>query len=287
MNILVTGGAGFVGTNLIRRLLSDNHSVISIDNYFTGLKSNHIEGAIYLEMDIVNMRDTDFEKLLSDYGNIDYVFHLAAVARIQPSFKNPIHSFEANSLGTFNVAIFCSKNNIPLIYAGSSSHHGGRFRNPYTFSKDVGEECIILCSEIYNLKFNIARFYNVYGPNHLKEGDYSTLIGKWENRIENNLPLIIYGDGKKRRDFTHIDDIVDALILMISCDVWGITFELGRGKNYSVKEIADAFNQPIEYEPNREGEVDVTLCDNDIAKKLLGWNPKKDVIEYIKFTQNK
>lgn len=286
MRILVTGGAGFIGTNLIRKLVAENHSVISIDNYFTGLKSNHVEGAKYIEMDIVKMSDLDFESIVSENGKIDFVFHLAAVARIQPSFKNPIKSFESNALATMKISFFCSRNHIPIIYAGSSSHHGGKFRNPYTFSKDVGEECIVMCNKLYGLKYNISRFYNVYGPNHLKTGDYCTLIGKWETRIENNLPLIIYGDGSKRRDFTHVDDIIDALLLMMDKECWGITFELGRGKNYSVQEIADAFNKQIEYQDDKEGEVQSTLCSDTKAKEILGWNPTKDVIEYIKFTQN-
>ena len=287
MNILVTGGAGFIGTNLIRRLLKDNHYVISIDNYFTGLKSNHVDGAHYLEMDITKMNEDDFNYISSVNGKIDCVFHLAAVARIQPSFKNPIHSFESNSLATMKIALFCSNNDIPIVYAGSSSHHSGKFKNPYTFSKDVGEDCIKLCNEIYKLKYNISRFYNVYGPNHLKEGDYTTLIGRWENRIENNLPLIIYGDGSKRRDFTHVDDIVDALVLMIYKNVWGYVFELGRGKNYSIKEIADVFDHQIQYEENKSGEAESTLCQDNTAKELLGWNPKIDVIDYVKFTKNK
>ena len=282
MNILVTGGAGFIGTNLIRRLLKDNHYVISIDNYFTGLKSNHVDGAHYLEMDITKMNEDDFNYISSVNGKIDCVFHLAAVARIQPSFKNPIHSFESNSLATMKIALFCSNNDIPIVYAGSSSHHSGKFKNPYTFSKDVGEDCIKLCNEIYKLKYNIARFYNVYGPNHLKEGDYTTLIGRWENRIENNLPIIIYGDGSKRRDFTHVNDIVDALIRINEYSAWDKIFELGYGQNYSVKEIADVFNHELVYTVDKPGEAQETLCTDSTAHDLLEWKPKLNVLDYIK-----
>jgi UDP-glucose 4-epimerase len=282
MNILVTGGAGFIGTNLISRLLKDGHRVVSIDNYYTGLKSNHIDGVEYLEMDVAQLNDTTFDNLIIQYGKFDIVYHLAAIARIQPSFKTPIKSFESNSLGTFKIAMFCVNYDIPLIYAGSSSHHGGRFKNPYTFSKDIGEDCITLCQTIYKLKCSIARFYNVYGPHHLTRGDYCTLIGIWESRVEDNLPLIIYGDGSKKRDFTHVDDIVDALILIMEKNIWGEIFELGRGKNYSVKEIADAFNHEIEYQLDKDGEVQTTLCETNTAKELLGWNPTKDVLNYIK-----
>ena len=159
--IIVTGGAGFIGTNLIKRLLKENHDVISIDNYNTGLKNNHQKGCKYLEYDITTINDYNFIK-----PNI--IYHLAAIARIKQSFKNP-----------------------------------------YTFSKDIGEEIIKLYQEHFNLKSSIVRFYNVYGPHQLIEGGYTTLIGRWLNNIKNDLPCEIYGDGEKRRDFTHVDDIVE------------------------------------------------------------------------------
>jgi UDP-glucose 4-epimerase len=276
MNILVTGGAGFVGTNLIKRLLELKHNVISIDNYYTGFKSNHQVGATYITEDIRGITDYGV------YGKIDFVFHLAAIARIQPSFQKPIDYFETNASATFRLALFCAENNIPIIYAGSSSHHSGKFKNPYTFSKDIGEETILLCESIYTLKANIARFYNVYGPYHLKSGEYTTLIGRWEYNIENNLPLIIYGDGSKRRDFTHVDDIIDALILMVETNTWGNIFELGRGENYSVSEIADMFNHPVKYESEKVGEADITLCDFSLANNILGWHPNRNIKDYIR-----
>jgi len=276
MNILVTGGAGFIGTNLIIRLMSLGHRVISIDNYSTGLKSNHINGPIYIENDICQIDDFGI------FGKIDFVFHLAAIARIQPSFNKPIEYFQTNGLATFKLGMFCAKNNIPIVYAGSSSHHSGKFKNPYTFSKDIGEECILMCQSIYGLKSNITRFYNVYGPYHLKSGDHTTLIGRWENNIENNLPLTIYGDGSKRRDFTHVDDIVDALVLILEKNIWGNIFELGRGENYSVLEIANMLEHPIQYESDKDGEAIITLCDHSLAKELLGWSPNKNIKDYIR-----
>ena len=235
MKILVTGGAGFIGTNLIKRLLKENHTVVSIDNYYTGLKTNHQKGAVYIEKDISDITD------YSEYGDFDLVYHLAAIARIQPSFNLPLEYFKANATATFNLCIYCSKNNIPLQFAGSSSHHSGRFKNPYTFSKDISEEIVELCKIHYGLQATITRFYNVYGSYHLKEGGYCTVIGKWEKCIEDNKPIMIYGDGKKRRDFTHIDDIIDALILIQKTNSWGYLFELGRGVNYSIKHVAEMF----------------------------------------------
>jgi UDP-glucose 4-epimerase len=277
---LVTGGAGFVGTNLIKRLLSEGYKVVSIDNYSTGFVSNQQKGAVYYEYDIESI--TDFNPF-SRTGTFDVVYHLAAIARIQPSFNQPLEYFQANATATFNIAMYCAKNNIPLQFAGSSSHHSGKFQNPYTFSKDVSEEIVMLCQQLYGLKATITRFYNVYGPHHLKEGGYCTVIGKWEKAIESGLPITIYGDGTKRRDFTHIDDIVEALILMEQKDAWGEIFELGRGINYSIQEIAEMFEYDnIVYEANKLGEADITLCEDTKAKDMLGWVPVKTIEEYIK-----
>lgn len=273
MKVLVTGGAGFVGTNLIKQLLEDGHTVISIDNYSTGLKSNHQEGCVYIEGDIRKF-DWPFE--------VDVVFHMAAVARIQPSFERPDDYITTNFNGTYEIVKFCVERNVPLIYAGSSSKHSGRFKNPYTFSKDLGEDIISLYCEHFGLKASIARFYNVYGPNQLTEGGYTTLIGRWIHNIQNDVDCIIYGDGSKRRDFTHVDDIVDALIRIPDRDAWGYEFELGRGKNYSVNEVADMFGIKPNYEDDKPGEAQITLSEDIVARDILGWNPTINLETYIK-----
>lgn len=275
--ILVTGGAGFVGTNLIKRLLKEGHEVVSIDNYSTGTANNHQPKVEYCIADCSEITD------YSVFGKFDVVYHLAAIARIQPSFQNPIGYFHANAVATFNIAKYCADNNIPLQFAGSSSHHSGKFKNPYTFAKDVSEDIVQLCILHYGLKATITRFYNVYGPHHLKEGGYCTLIGKWEKAIEDGRPLIIYGDGTKRRDFTHIDDIVDALLLIEQKESWGYLFELGRGINFSIKEVADMFEYDnIIYEANKPGEAEITLCMDTFAHDMLGWEPKRNLRDYIK-----
>ena len=256
MKILVTGGAGFIDTNLIKRLLNDKHKVYSLDNYSTGLKSNEIKGCNYFSGDIQNIYT-----ILED---IDIVYHLAAIARIQPSFERPEDYINVNFKGTYEVVKYCIKKNIPLIYAGSSSKHSGRFKNPYTFSKDLGEDIITLYQKHFGLESSIARFYNVYGPYQLLEGGYTTLIGRWINNINNNLPCEIYGDGEQRRDFTHVDDIVDALVLIMEKEAYGYEFELGKGKNISVNEVSQMFN------------IDST------TKTILGWNPQKELVDYIK-----
>lgn len=274
MRIIVTGGAGFVGTNLCKKLIKLGHKVISIDNYNTGKKENHIEGVEYLNMDIRNIYDYSWLQP-------DIIFHMAAIARIQPSFDKPKEYFATNANGTLNIADYCTKNNIPLIYAGSSSHHSGKFKNPYTFSKDIGEEIIQLYQEHYDLKASIVRFYNVYGPYQLTEGGYTTLIGRWLNNIENGIECEIYGDGEQRRDFTHVDDIVDALIRIQKQQAYGQNFELGRGKNYSVNEVAKMLNLNPTYKPAKPGEARNTLNTDTSAQSLLGWEPKINLEDYL------
>jgi UDP-glucose 4-epimerase len=275
MHVLVTGGAGFVGTNLIKRLLKDGHKVTSIDNYNTGLKLNHQKGCTYLDHDIRNICDYDFIKP-------DVIFHMAAIARIQPSFKEPEKYIDTNFNGTYKIVKYCTKNNTPLIYAGSSSHHSGKFKNPYTFSKDLGEEIIKLYQEHFGLKASIARFYNVYGPHQLTKGGYTTLIGKWLNNIEKGLPCEIYGDGSKRRDFTHVDDIIEALIRIVDREKYGYIFELGRGKNITVNAVANMLNIKPIYKADKPGEAFATLADRTEARLHLEWDAKINLEDYIK-----
>tara|TARA_R110000744_G_scaffold370290_1_gene480825 strand:- start:63 stop:893 length:831 start_codon:yes stop_codon:yes gene_type:complete len=275
MKILVTGGAGFIGTNLIKRLLQDGHEVISIDNYNTGLKENHQEGCEYLEHDIRSITSYNFI-------NPDVVFHMAAIARIQPSFKNPIDYFTTNANGTLNLVNWCAENNVSLIYAGSSSKHSGRFKNPYTFSKDIGEDIIELYKKHYYLSTTITRFYNVYGPYQLTEGGYTTLIGRWLNNIKNGIQCEIYGDGEQRRDFTHVDDIIDALVAIMDGNHYGWDFELGRGKNISVNEVAKMMDITPIYKEAKPGEARHTLNIDNTAYDVLDWEPKINLEEYLK-----
>jgi UDP-glucose 4-epimerase len=180
-----------------------------------------------------------------------------------------------------NVAQYCIKNDVPLIYAGSSSHHSGKFKNPYTFSKDIGEEIVKLYQEHFGLKSSITRFYNVYGPHHLRDGGYSTVIGRWEKQHDDGNPLTIYGDGSKRRDFTHIDDIVNALIKICDKESWGHTFELGRGQNFSLNEVADMFKKDRVYLEDKPGESQETLCESTLARLILDWKPIVNLYDYI------
>ena len=273
MKVLVTGGAGFVGTNLCRRLVERGYQVLSIDNYNTGLKSNHIKGVKYLDHDLRNLKN---------FPKVDVVFHMAAIARIQPSFENPVEYFTTNANATLNLVDWCVNNEVPIIYAGSSSKHSGRFKNPYTFSKDIGEDIIELYREHFGLPASITRFYNVYGPHQLTEGGYTTLIGRWLNNIEKGIQCEIYGDGEQRRDFTHVDDIVDALLLIMDKYYYDFDFELGRGKNISVNEVAKMMGIDPVYKDAKPGEARHTLNESEDAKVMLGWNPKRELKDYLK-----
>ena len=273
MHILVTGGAGFIGTNLIKGLLKNGHKITSIDNYSTGLKQNEQKGVAYNDCDI---NDWHYQT------KYDVVFHIAAVARIQPSFKEPEKYIDTNFNGTYKIVKYCTKNDIPLIYAGSSSHHSGKFENPYTFSKDMGEEIIQLYQKHFGLKSSIARFYNVYGPHQLTEGGYTTLIGRWLDNINKGLSCEIYGDGKKKRDFTHVDDIVDGLNRIMKQQAYGHVFELGREKNHSVLDVAEMFNINPVHTEDKPGEALETLSDSSLAKNILSWEPKINLKDYIK-----
>ena len=286
MRALVTGGAGFVGTNLIKRLLSDSHwdEVVSLDNYSTGKRENEQDGCKYIEVDISDRlrRHKAFGLEIYQVEKPDVIFHLAAKARIVPSIQNPTKSLFNNIDSTINVLEYARINNIPVVYAGSSSAHGDIYANPYTFTKWNGEELCKLYSNVYDLPIAICRFYNVYGDGQLSEGAYCTVLGIFERLYNNNEPLTITGDGEQRRDFTHVDDIVDGLI-RCAWVLGGKTFELGRGKNYSINEIADAFGDyPTEYIEEKPGEMRNTLNTDTRARDMLDWNPTGDIIEYIK-----
>lgn len=277
MKILVTGGAGFVGTNLIKKLKS-NHDITSIDNYSIGLEQNHLDGVKYLNLDVTNI-----EKIENIF---DVIFHLAGLSRIQPSYKNYKETFRSNSTGTLNVLEFAKSNNSKLIYSGSSSKHHDPYQSPYATSKYIGEELILSFRRIYNLDLHIARFYNVYGPYEILEGEWAAVIGLWRNKIKNNELLPIVGDGSQKRDFTHVEDIVDGLIKIMhykSDD--NFIWELGYGENYTLNEIFNFFKKKFQcekiYIKQQLGNYTETIRENDDAIDLLGWKPRHKIFDYI------
>jgi UDP-glucose 4-epimerase len=277
MKILVTGGAGFIGSNLIKSLLEKGYEVDAIDDFSIG--NNKINGCNYLNEDI--------EEII--YLNDDYsiCFHLAGLSRIQPSFKNPIETFRVNTNGTLKVLEWGLKNNVKIIYAGSSSVHHNPYQSPYALSKYLGEELCRMYNETYGLIVNIARFYNVYGPNEILHGEFTALIGKWRGLIEENKPLPIVGEGEQKRDFTYVDDIVDALIKISKLNYSNdIPFELGKGENYSINEVFNLFKERFpfikkEYIPDQKGNYKETLRKNNEALNKLNWIPQKSLKDYI------
>ena len=283
MKALVTGGVGFIGTNLVKRLLDDGHKVVSLDNYTTGVKENEIQqkDVQYFDVDLRYVHDYDFFM-----DKPDVIFHTAALARIQPSLQDPTTTIQNNFDSTLNILEWARPKKCPVIFAGSSSFHQGLWGSPYAWSKFAGEQLCELYNKVYNLPTAICRFYNVYGPHQIEGGDYAAVIGIFERQYKNNEPLTITGDGEQRRDFTHVDDIVDGLI---RCGekinkVSGEEFELGSGINFSINEVANMFGDDYskEYIPARDGEYEMTLCTDDKANKLLGWNPKNNINDYIK-----
>jgi len=286
MKVLVTGGAGFVGSNLIKRLLEDGNEVICLDNYSTGKKENELEGCKYFNFDL-SESNVPFDEIcaVQRFEKPDIIYHMAALARIQPSIKNPVKSIGNNFNSTLNILEWAREKNIPMVFAGSSSFHHGLWGSPYAWSKHAGEQLCKLYDNVYNLPVATCRFYNVYGPNQLEDGAYATVLGIFIKQHKEGRPLTITGNGEQRRDFTHVDDIVDGIV---KCgeninEVSGEIFELGRGKNHSINEVASMFgeNYPTQYIPARKGEYDVTLADYSRAEEMLGWKPLIDLEDYV------
>jgi UDP-glucose 4-epimerase len=279
MRILVTGGAGFIGSNLIQALLLSKHDVFSLDNYSTGYKSNEVEGCIYVNDDILNI-DKVFDI------QFDVIFHLAALARIHPSFIKPHETFISNVNGTESVLEYARKHNSKVIFSGSSSRWHNPHQSPYATSKYIGEELCKMYKKSFNLQVQVARFYNVYGPNEIITGDYKTLIGVWRDQMNNNKPLTIIGDGDQRRDFTYVGDIVDGLILIMNSNIYHEdAWELGTGLNYSINEIYKIFEEKYDvsniYIPDQPGNYRVTLREDDDTLNKLGWKPTDKLKQYI------
>ena len=276
--ILVTGGVGFIGTNLIKRLINMGYSVTSLDDYSTGIKENELNGVKYINDDIEN---------ITKFGNeFDTCFHLAAQSRVQPSFENPQESVRVNVLGTTKLMEWAKSNNVKVIYAGSSSKHHDPSDSPYAMTKFLGEEICKLYKKSFKVNVEIARFYNVYGPLEPLDEKFGNVIGIWQVRLNKNLPLPIVGDGNQKRDFTHVYDVIDGLLRIsrsniIHNDAW----EIGTGVNYSINELYDIFSKKFKTSsikiPEQRGNYRETLRVNDDLINLLDWRPKDRLKEYI------
>ena len=204
MRVLVTGGAGFVGTNLIKRLLKDGHEVISVDNYSTGKIENQQKGCKYYYKDLSNSQwwalwdECDCEWSCDcQIESVDIIYHLAALPRIVPSFKKPLDTYESGPLATINVLDWARKYETPVVYAGSSSVKGDVYANPYTFTKWQNEHLLELYNKLFNVPTSICRFYNVYGEHQANEGSYCNVLGIFERLYSEGKPLTISGDGEQ------------------------------------------------------------------------------------------
>tara|TARA_Y100001970_G_C14259157_1_gene878208 strand:+ start:9012 stop:10010 length:999 start_codon:yes stop_codon:yes gene_type:complete len=283
--ILVTGGAGFIGSNLVDFLISKNHEVIVIDNLSTGRKENisHIIDKIeFINQDISQKGDW-----LKNIKGIEYVIHLAALADIVPSIENPQKYYESNVTGTINILELAKNNNIKkIIYSASSSCYGLpdsfptketaeiRPQYPYALTKYLGEQLLMHWSLVYKLPSISLRFFNVYGTRSRTSGTYGAVFGVFLAQKLAQKPFTVVGDGNQTRDFTYVTDVIEAIYAAIFSSVKNEIFNIGSDNTYKINEIVDHLNGPVINIPKRPGEPDCTWANIEKAKNLLGWKPK-------------
>jgi len=288
--ILVTGGAGFIGSHLCEELLKLGNKVYSLDNYFTGDKKNHIKGVNYIKGDT-----RDIFKLIN--FTPDIIYHLGEYSRVEQSFEDMRIVYEYNKIGTFEVLEFVRKKGSKLIYAGSSTKFGdgGMSRNtsPYAWTKASNTELVINYGNWYGINYAITYFYNVYGEREIEDGKYATLIALFKNKMKNKEPLTIVSPGTQKRNFTYIKDIINGLIL-VGENGYGDEFGIGSDESFSVIEVAEMFLDMRIDEAIKKGKV-IMLPERRGNRmnaevitdktKALGWKAQyslKDWIDYLK-----
>jgi UDP-glucose 4-epimerase len=276
--VLVTGGAGHVGSHVIEMLVADpNNRIISLDNYFNGSEANHIPGAEYRRG-----HTKDIERLVPETPDI--VYHLGEYARIAPSFDDVRQVFDMNMLGTFGVVEFCRVRSVAkLVYAASSTKFAiegdGRHQNPYSFTKATNVDLVNDYGRWYNLPYAICYFYNGYGPRERGDGKYATVIAKFERQYLGGTPLTIVSPGTQKRAFTYVKDLARGIILTAEKGS-GDGYALGVSRSYSVMEIARAFGCPYDMVDGYAGREE-SGNDPTKAREELGWEPTLDVMDYI------
>jgi len=275
--ILVTGGAGFIGSHLCERLAQNqNFEIFSLDNYFTGSESNHVANVTYIRGDTANIASLVTFKP-------DMVYHLGEYSRVEQSFDDMETVWRYNKDGIFAVLEFVRKAGCKILYAGSSTKFGdgglGRNSSPYAWTKATNTELVMNYGNWYNVPYAITYFYNVYGPREIQSGKYATLIGLFKEKIKNNEALTIVSPGIQKRNFTHINDIINGLIL-VGENGYGDEFGIGSPEAYSILDIAEMFGNDIIMLPERKGN---RMTADVITSKTeaLGWKPLHSIKEYI------
>jgi UDP-glucose 4-epimerase len=294
MRILVTGGAGFIGSNIVDKLLNEGHKVVVVDN-----ESSDAHESFYWNVNSDNHKIDicDYEKLKAVMKDIDIVFHLAAEARIQPAILNPIKAVKVNTLGTCNVLQAARENNVKrVVYSSTSSAYGLKNNpplvetmtkdclNPYSVSKTAGEELCSMYYKLYGLETVIFRYFNVYGERQPTRGQYAPVIGLFLKQKREGRKMTVVGDGLQRRDYTHVSDVVNANILAAFSDnqeILGEIFNVGTGTNHSVLDLVNMIGGDFEHIPPRIGESRVTLANSNKIKTMLGWKPKTKLEGWI------
>ena len=289
--VIVTGGAGFIGSHIVDALINAGYEVHIIDNMSAGKEENINPKAIFHKVDI-----RDKETLVSLFKDVKYVFHEAAMPRVQYSIENPIETHDINVNGLLNVLESCRLNNVKrLIFASSSSIYGEPDKlptkedmainpmSPYAAHKYIGEVYLKLYSQIYGLETVCPRYFNVYGPRLDPEGSYPLVIGYFMKLLKQNKPLSITGDGEQTRDFVHVKDVARANLLAMKSDNVGKgeVINIGGGARYSINYIANLIGGQIEYVAPRIEPHD-TEADISKARELLSWEPSVSLEEGIK-----